>query len=649
MTSAQPEQPKGELPPVPLTAEHVPPPSAPPPRGPGIGCLAIGLGVAALMFWVGARWGGQLLGPRLLGQGEPTTQATMPAGADDQHDHGAEAAAKQLWTCGMHPWVILPAPGLCPICHMQLVPVKPGQRSGQIKIDPVITQNIGVRIAAVTTGPLTRTIRTVGAIDYDETTVRDVNLKIAGFVEKLHIDKLGMSVEKGQPLLELYSPDLYSAQEEYLQAWRGQAGKTAGSSPASTLVSGWRNDLLEAARKRLEYLDITAAQIKNLEQSGKAAKTMTLRSPYAGQVVAKNVLEGQKVEAGMELFRVSDLSNVWVLVTVYESQLPFVQVGQKAVMSLPYLPGEKFDGKITFIYPYLNAELRQAKVRLEAPNPNGLLKPGMFANVDIHRTLAKDRVLVPREAVIDTGTRQVAFVSMGEGRFEPRTVTLGVEAGDDMVQVTDGLKPGEMVVTSGQFLLDSEANLREAMAKMTEGGRAASQPAEAALAAPASELKSLPGAAATQLNAIIEAYFAIGANLADDKLGDSADHARQIAASVDELLKVAMPDEHFWHRHTEAAQIRGKALELVGQKELPAARENFADLSNALGKLLSATGVPPSYPKEVQQLHCPMYREGQGGNIWLQPAGPVRNPFFGKGMLECFDKKLTLPKAGTGH
>jgi len=622
------------------------PPPSPPPRGPRIGVLlglaAVGLLALAIgVIWhepirAAWDWAGAKIAKPAAEEAEPAAEAGKPT---------------QYWTCGMHPWVILPHPGDCPICHMKLVPVDAAKFRGQVTVDPVMTQNIGVRVAPVVSGAVSRVVRTVGTVDYDETLLGDVNLKISGWVEKLYVNTLGQRVQEGQPLLEIYSPDLYTAQEEYLLAFkRREATKAA---PASSDAAAMDTDLLAAARKRLDYYDISPEQVQALERSGKAAKTMTLRSPFRGTVVAKSVVEGQKVDAGMALLRIADLSRVWVMVTVYENQLPYVEVGQKAVMRLPYVPGQTFEGKITYIYPYMNQDLRQAKVRMEFDNAAQALKPGMFANVEVTSTLAKHEILVPREAVIDTGTRQIAFVSLGQGRFEPRNVTMGVEAEGGMVAVLDGLKPGEMVVTSGEFLLDSEARLKESLAKLVEGTPAAGQPSAAATAG-ATELAAMPEAAAKALGGVLDGYFALGAKLADDSAQGLDAPARSVAENMDALLKIEMPDApHFWHEHGEAAAVRGKALELVKATDLAAARELFADLSIALGKLLRAAGVPPAYGKRVVELHCPMYREGQGGNIWLQPEGEVRNPFYGKAMLGCFDRKVSVPltgvKAGTGH
>ena len=580
--------------------------------------------------------------------GQPIKQAAggllamLPIG-HDHSEHAESAEGGAYYTCGMHPWVILPRPGSCPICHMDLVPLDPAKFTGAVVIDPIMVQNIGVRIDAVASGPLTRRIRTVGTVDYDETGVRDVNIKVPGWIEKLHIDYLGAAVEAGQPLFDFYSPDLYAAQEEYLLA-RESLGKI-GADFVPDAARGAR-DLLESARTRLLYFDVAQQQIDDLERRGKPAKTLPILSPHSGVVIDKHANEGMKVDQGMRVYRIADLTRVWVMVTLYEYQLPFVQVGQSAVMTLPYVPGQTFAGKVIYVYPYLDKRTREVQVRLEFDNPGLLLKPGMFASVELRSTLAEQRTLVAREAILDTGERQMAFVSLGGGKFEPRQVAVGVESGDGMVEILDGLKPGEMVVVSGQFLLDSEANIRESLAKMIRGQPAAEQAGVAAVAG-RSELEALPQAMAAELGRVLESYFALGKQLAGDSTAEMAEPAGTIAQAVDTLLQTPIPDHpHFWHEHEEAATVRGKSLELAGIADLDDARLLFADLSVALAKLVRATGVPPAFGREVQQLRCPMYRSGQGGTIWLQPAGDVRNPYYGSSMRECFDERMALPVTG---
>ena len=567
------------------------------------------------------------------------------------HDHESDAVAHtdadgqvQYYTCGMHPWVILPGPGDCPICHMALTPIDPAKFTGEIAIDPVVVQNIGVRVQPVVTGPLTRTIRTVGTVDYNERAIRDVNIKTPGWIEELYVDFVGARVEAGDPLLALYSPQLYAAQEEYLLALKNQG--RVGSELAPDASQG-AADLLDAARTRLAYFDITEEQIRQLQQTGKPSKTMTIQSPHTGVVIAKHANEGMKVDPGMQVFRIADLSKVWVLVTLYEYQLPYVDEGMKASMSLPYIPGQTFEGEVIYIYPYLETKTREVQVRLEFENPHNLLKPGMFANVTLQNTLAREKTLAPRSAVIDTGERQVAFVSRGEGKFEPRDVRLGVETGEGMVEVISGLKPGEMVVTSGQFLIDSEAKMREALAKMIRGDLASKQQATAEVAGAAS-VDALPAPVADMLNTALEHYLAIGDALASDTTDGVAVHARKLATALDKLIEIEVPDDpHLWHKHQDAiATARAGALELADGDDLAEARLQYTPVSASMQTLLMATGVPASFDREVQVLHCPMYRAGQGGTMWLQAAGEVRNPYFGTTMLRCFDQRRALPVTG---
>ena len=606
-----------------------PPPSPKPPRGPRSVTVLAWIIFGVIMLVAGAAWSDLVWSPfvRLWQAARSAPQPT-----DDEATAGTE-----FHTCGMHPWVILPAPGLCPICHMDLTPLDPDKFTGEIMIDPVVTQNIGVRVAPVTKGPVVQAIRTVGTVDYDETRVRDVNIKVTGWIEKLHVDYLGAEVEAGQPLFDVYAPDLFEAQEQYLLEYKK---KNAPGVPSRGV------NLIEAARTRLEYYDITPEQIRQLEETGASSKAMTIHSPHRGVVIAKHANEGMRVDEGMQVYRIADLSTVWVMVTLYEYQLPFVQAGQRAVMTLPYIPGQEFEGKIIYVYPYLDATSRQVSVRLEFDNPTLLLKPGMYANVELRSTLAGERALAPRSAILDTGARQIAFVSLGEGRFEPRDVHVGVETVGGNVEILDGLRPGEMIVTSGQFLLDSETTIRESLVKMIRGTMASEQEAVVAVTG-ISELAALPPQVESSLSGIMTAYFAISEALADDTTEGITPKARFIATGVDRLLETEIPAEpHFWHRHDEVATVRGKALELIDVPDIDEARLKFADLSVALAKLVRATGVPPGYGTDVHQLHCPMFLEGQGGSVWLQPKGKARNPFMGSVMLECFDERITLPVTG---
>jgi membrane fusion protein, copper/silver efflux system len=332
---------------------------------------------------------------------------------------------------------------------------------GTVQISPERQQLIGVRFGTVEKRTLQKVIRTVGRIDYDEKRIGIVSPKIGGWIEELYVDFTGRFVRKGEPLLTIYSPELVSTQEEYLLALK--AKQDWSKSPFSEVAEGG-NLLAESARRRMKLWDISDAQIKELEESREPKKTLTLYSPFTGHVLEKMVNKGQFVDAGMALFKIADLSVVWLIADIYESELSAIRVGQQAAIQMSYYPGETFTGKAIYIYPYMDAQTRTAKVRYEFANPHGKLKPEMFANVEITVRLG-DKLAVPEGAVIDTGVRKVVIVDRGSGYFEPREVRLGAKAGD-VFEVLDGLKAGERVVTSANFLIDSESKLKEAVGGM---------------------------------------------------------------------------------------------------------------------------------------------------------------------------------------
>ena len=361
----------------------------------------------------------------------------------------------------MHPWYTSDKPGVAPDCGMDLVPVYEGEENVEgIKIDPVTVQNIGVKIEIVEKRKLEKTIRTVGKVEYDETKVYNINTKIMGWVEKLHVDYTGKYIQKGQPLLEIYSPELVSTQEEYLQAIKYQK-KMSGSS--SSEAQKGSNDLIESAKRRLEYWDISEKEINELEKRGTPKKTMTIYSPVDGIVTEKMVLQGQNIMAGMELFQIADLSNVWVIADVYQYEVPWIKTGQEVELNLSYLPDKSYKGRVTYIYPFLNEESKTIKVRAEIRNTTNYdFKPGMFANVIIKSPVSFNTVAVPEQSLIRTGERTIAVISLGGGYFDPREIKTGVNA-SGYVQVLDGIKEGEKIVTSSQFLIDSESNLKAAI------------------------------------------------------------------------------------------------------------------------------------------------------------------------------------------
>lgn len=391
----------------------------------------------------------------------PAAPAAAPAPA-------AKAERKiKYWVSPMDPGYIRDKPGKAP-CGMDLVPVYEEEGGpaapGAIAVSPTTIQSMGVRTAKVEVRPLTHDTWTVGLVTFNERNLAVLNTKVNGWVERLYINATGDPVRKGQALLSIYSPDLVSAQDEYLLALRNL--KNLEKSPYPELVDGARR-LAEASRRRLEYFDVSAGQIEALKNSGHVKKHLVLASPARGIVTKRMVTQGQMVQAGMPLLEVADLGTVWVDADIYQYELPWIKVGQKVEMSLQYLPGETFPGRIDYIYPYLKEASRTARVRLRFPNPQLKLKPEMFAQVQIKSPVTKEAVVVPTEAVLDTGLKQHVFVALGGGKFEPREVKLGVYGNDNHYrEVLSGLKGGEEVVTSAQFLLDSESRFREAIQMM---------------------------------------------------------------------------------------------------------------------------------------------------------------------------------------
>jgi len=433
------------------------------------------------------------------------------------HRHAAEEDGT-LWTCGMHPQVLQEEPGQCPICHMDLTPLEMGGGSlGETQgsdsdssdrqilfyrnpMDPGVTspvptqdsmgmaylpvyadsgagasgegveiqissgmvQKMNVRTAVARRREIRHRVRTVGYLEYDPERMVTVTTKYPGWVEKVYVNQIGESVKKGQPLFEVFAPELLQTEQELLSALaftRDMAG-----APEATRQRA--EALLDAARTRLSYWDVSPRQVAELEASGKVFRTLTVTAAAAG-VVMKRIpgLAGMAVKPGMELFHLVDLSSLWLAVEAFENQVAWIQEGTRAEISLSYFPGEAFTGRVSHLGPEFSEETRTLPVRIVVPNRDGRLRPGMYATVIFQPIALRDPVTVPLEAVLRTGEGAVVVVAAGEGRFAPRDVTVG-EEGSDYVAVLDGIEEGDEVVTSAQFLLDSESSLREAIQKM---------------------------------------------------------------------------------------------------------------------------------------------------------------------------------------
>ncbi len=405
--------------------------------------LALGAGLG---YWLG---GGQ--------------QAATPSAGTT-----ANAERKPLFYRNpMNPSITSPVPAKDEM-GMDYIPVYPedlnggGAKPGTVVIDPTVVQSIGVRTARAENRTISRSIQTTGRVAYDEELLTRLHPKVSGWIEKVFVSDTGALVKPDTMLLSIYSPQLVASEEEYLLALKN--AETLKHSPFPDVRRG-ALDLLRSTRERLELLDVPPHQIRELTRTRRIMKSLHIHSPAAGIVLKVGAREGSHVTPATELYAIADLSRIWVYVDVYEYELPWVRVGDAAEMRLVSLPGRVFKGKVTYIYPWLDPKTRTNKVRLEFDNREGLLKPDMFADVSIHAGRKATALVIPEQAVIRTGRKPKVFVQTGPGRFEPRTVRLGLSDGE-RVEVLAGVRAGEQIVTSAQFLIDSESSLKEAAAKM---------------------------------------------------------------------------------------------------------------------------------------------------------------------------------------
>lgn len=360
----------------------------------------------------------------------------------------------------------------CPVCGMKLAPVAaaapasaaplPGLAAVDLTVDRI--QLMGMRTATAVRAPLDATLRAVGFVTAPEGGLVSVTARFTGWIESLRAAETGQLVSKGQVLASVYSPEMLNAQQVFLNAIRWSSGRdpSAAAAPAPTAAPQAANDLERDARQRLELLGFAREDIDALARAGKAGNTVNIRSPVRGYLARKSALRGLYVQAGTELFQIADLSKVWVLADVPEAEVGRVVTGQQAALTVAAWPGETFTGKVTFIYPAVNTGSRTLQARVELDNPAMKLRPGMYGEVAI-QVGASEAVVVPREALVDTGELRYVFVSRGNGRFEPRRVEPGLESGG-RIAILSGLTEGETVVTTSAFLLDSESRLRAALA-----------------------------------------------------------------------------------------------------------------------------------------------------------------------------------------
>ncbi len=610
---------------------------------------------------------------------------------------------KQLWTCGMHPQVIKDEPGTCPICHMKLTPLeveaesaetvsaekkikywwdpmigpdsisdKPGKSSmgmdlvpvyedkvsggKTVTIDPVVVQNMGVRFAAVKSGPVRRNIRAVGFLKEAEPNVHDINLRVSGWIEKIYADTEGAEVKKGEPLFELYSPEVQVAVAELI------AAKKAASSRATDFLSKETTKILvDSSRQKLMQWGLSNAQVQKLSSLDQPPRTIPFVSPLTGHVTEKNIVQGASVKAGERALRIVDHSTLWLDSQLYEQDLPFIHLGQDVSATVEAMPGKVLDGKIIFLHPHVDPVTRTTTVRISLPNPKMILRPGMYATAEIVAQLEGGNILAPSEAIIDAGTRKVVFVSLGNGRFEPREVKTGVSAEDGMTVVLEGLVSGETIVTSGQFLLDAESRMKQAIQKHLDQKLKEESPKQTVPAgAPMSEMmhsnasvsgeidQQKPGGdGKLQPGPDVDAVYVAYLNLSE-ALGETAEvQNRKVQAALDlnPLMKAAqiLTELSAGPNQILPGQVL-KAARAMDGKMLDEQRKLFAPLSNSVIQMIQVCPPSKAFGRQLFVAHCPM-AFGTGAD-WIQTDTQIKNPFYSSEMKTCGEIKQTIATAG---
>ena len=524
---------------------------------------------------------------------------------------GPDTAAGTLYTCSMHPTIRVREPGLCPSCRMDLVPVGSEEALGgsahEITIDPVVVQNMGVRLAPAVRGPLHRTVRAFGQLRTAETSLVDVALKFDGFVEELHAHTVGMRIEKGAPLFAVYAQDLLVAQAE-LQA----AARTGDAS------------LLALARQKLQNLDVDAEFATSLENGAAPQRAVVWKSPVTGVVIARDVVRGSPTMKGQPLLRLADLSTLWLDVRIPQSAASSIQPGFEVTATLDNASKDEVRGAVVFLAPEVDEATRTTTVRIAVDNRDLALRPGTFARAAIAVKLRDDAVLAPAEAVLDTGGRKVVWVAVGKGRFAPQAVHTGATDDEGNVEITDGLTAGQQVVVSGQFLIDSESRLREGSRKFEEDGLMK----DGELPPPASVPLSPESQRA--IDAVFAAYIRTSEAFADDRFDLASWNATKEAADA-AVRAVREP------------QAQLPITEFARQLDQPSADIEAARVSWKKASILAIALFDVARPRgqeggKLYVHHCPMAEAD-----WLQIDDKTRNPYYGSSMLECGEVRRSMP------
>jgi Cu(I)/Ag(I) efflux system membrane fusion protein len=588
----------------------------------------------------------------LMRGGGPQTQ-------DHQHVE-SEAPQAEMWTCSMHPQIQLPKAGQCPLCAMNLIPVSSGETGGDTGPRELNMSEKALRLASLEVRPVERKevtakIRMVGKVTYDETRTSYITAWVPGRIDDLFVDYTGVEVNKGDPMVSLYSPDLLTAQEELLQAILTEKELQESSIP---IMRETASKTVKAAKEKLRLWGLTEKQIEEIEKRGKTTDHVTIYTPISGVVIHKNGLEGMYVETGTQIYTTADLSQVWIKLDAYESDLIWIGKGQKVEFETEAYPGETFKGKVVFVDPFLDTKTRTAKVRVNVPNPSGKLKPEMFVRAEVHAVIKRERdvikglqstkppLVIPATAPLFTGKRAIVYVEVPDkkGTYEGREVQLGPRAGD-YYTVREGLSESELVVVNGNFKIDSAIQILAKPSMMNpEGGVRPSGHDHGTLQKESISDVNLepfetPALFKSQMDGVFSAYFMMHQALSQDELKGAQDGAQKLLESLDNVdMKLLEGPAHIaWMKKQKS--ITNSAQHIARSEDIESARSDFISLSKSLYRVAKQFGTSGTQP--VFRFYCSMAAEEKGA-YWLQNKTGVENPYYGSAMFACGEQVETI-------